>query len=139
MEEKHWNHDIKPSDSALDLALVIEDIYSNTKTNMQALDNILTFCKGITDRRARKHVYLVRQTQPVDYYEEKTIAVFEDRQQAEKLAQELNKEYGQGVVFDKDYNFIDFDPDYDYDSIHYYDIDAQEVNPKFEDYGIKGE
>lgn len=87
----------------------------------------------------KKYVYLVRQTQPVDYYEEKTIAVFDNEEQAEKLAQELNKEYGQGVIFDKDYNFVDFDPDYDYDAIHYYDIDAQEVNPKFEDYGIMEE
>ena len=86
----------------------------------------------------KKYVYLVRQTQPVDYYEEKTIAVFDNKEQAKKLAQELNKEYGYGVVFDKNYNFVDFDDSYDYDAIHYYDIDAQEVNPKFEDYGIYG-
>lgn len=52
MEEKHWNHDIKPTDTAKDLALVICDIYANTNDNdTEALDNILVFCKQIIQNK----------------------------------------------------------------------------------------
>ena len=77
-------------------------------------------------------VYLVRQTQPVDYYDEKTIAVFDNKAQAEKLARALNKEHGCGCVFDDDWNFIE--PGTDYDNLHYYDIDCQELNPDLKKY-----
>lgn len=80
----------------------------------------------------KKYVYLVRQTQPVDYYDEKTIAVFDNKAQAEKLARELNKKYGCGCVFDDDWNFIE--PGTDYDNQHYYDIDCQEINPDLKKY-----
>lgn len=80
----------------------------------------------------KKYVYLVRQTQPVDYYDEKTIAVFDNKAQAEKLARALNKEYGCGCVFDDDWNFIE--PGTDYDNQHYYDIDCQEINPDLKKY-----
>ncbi len=82
----------------------------------------------------KKYVYLVRQTQPVDYYDQKTIAVFDNKAQAEKLARALNKEYGYGVRFDENYDYIEEDDDYDYDNIHYYDIDCQELNPDIKKY-----
>lgn len=80
----------------------------------------------------KQYVYLVRQTQPVDYYDEKTIAVFTDREKAYELARKLNKAYGDGCQFDDDYNFIE--PGTDYDSQHYYDVDCQELNPDMEKY-----
>lgn len=79
----------------------------------------------------KKYVYLVRQTQPVDYYDQKTIAVFDNKEQAEKLARALNKEYGCGCTFDENWDFIELD---DADNLHYYDIDCQEVNPDLNDY-----
>ena len=76
----------------------------------------------------KQYVYLVRQTQTVDYYDERTIAVFTDKEKAYKL----NKEYGDGCQFDDDYNFIE--PGTDYDSLHYYDVDCKELNPDMNDF-----
>ena len=78
----------------------------------------------------KKYVYLVRQTQPVDYYDQKTIAVFDNKEQAKKLARALNKKYGRGCTFDENWDFIVEDAD----NLHYYDIDCQEVNPDLEKY-----
>ena len=80
----------------------------------------------------KQYVYLVRQTQPVDYYDEKTIAVFTDKKKAYELARKLNKAYGYGCKFDDDYNFIE--PGTDYDNQHYYDVDCQELNPDMNNY-----
>ena len=80
----------------------------------------------------KQYVYLVRQTQTVDYYDERTIAVFTDKEKAYELARKLNKEYGDGCQFDDDYNFIE--PGTDYDSLHYYDVDCKELNPDMEKY-----
>ena len=82
----------------------------------------------------KKYVYLVRQTQPDDNYNEKTIAVYENKETAVELARQLNKEYGHGVRFDENYDYIEDDDDYDYDLVHYYDVESQEVNPNPEDY-----
>ena len=87
----------------------------------------------------KKYVYLVRQTQPVDNYDEKTIAVYNDRQKAVELARALNREYARGVILDDNFDFVMQDDDYDYDFIHYYDIDCQEVNPAFEIFGVNQE
>lgn len=80
----------------------------------------------------KQYVYLVRQTQTVDYYDERTIAVFTDKEKAYELARKLNKEYGDGCQFDDDYNFIE--PGTDYDSLHYYDVDCKELNPDMNDF-----
>lgn len=83
-----------------------------------------------------KGVYIVRQTQPAEYYQDKTIAIFDNKKQAEKLSRALNKEYGYGVRFDKNWNYIESDDDYDYDDIHYYDWDFMAINPKLEIFGV---
>lgn len=80
----------------------------------------------------KQYVYLVRQTQLMDDYNKTTIAVFDNREKAEKLARALNKEYGTGVVFDDDWNFIEWTCELD--DIHYYDVDCQELNPDMEKY-----
>ena len=88
----------------------------------------------------KKYVYLVRQTQPVDYYDQRTIAVFDDENKALELARALNKEYGYGVRFDENHDFVDYDDDYEYDNVHYYDIDCQELNPDMNKYlGVQDE
>lgn len=76
-------------------------------------------------------LYLVRQTQPIDYFDQKTIAVFDNLEQAQKLARELNKEYGCGCVFDDNWDFVELD---DAENLHYYDIDIQELNPDLQKY-----
>lgn len=73
-------------------------------------------------------VYLVRQTQPREYYETRTIYVCSTKERARDYARKLNKQYGYGVKFNQNYDFIDFDEKYDYDSQHYYDIETIEVD-----------
>ena len=73
-----------------------------------------------------KYVYLVRQTQPIDYYDQRTIAVYTDEQDAVMLARKLNKEYACGVVLNDDGDFYELD---DAENLHYYDVDEQPVNP----------
>lgn len=87
-------------------------------------------------RPARPGVFVVRQTQPSDYYQEKTIAVFDNKEQAEKLSRALNQEYGHGVKFDENWDFVDFDESYDYDDQHYYDWEYQEINPALSIFGV---
>lgn len=74
----------------------------------------------------QKYIYLVRQTQPIDYYDQKTIAVYDNEQDAVKLARELNKNYACGVVLNDDGDFFELD---DAENLHYYDVDKQPVNP----------
>lgn len=82
-------------------------------------------------KQAKAYVYLVRQTQPVDYYEEKTIAVFGDKEKAYELARKLNKAYGCGCVFDGNWDLVELD---DGENLHYYDVDCQELNSDMEKY-----
>lgn len=79
----------------------------------------------------KKKIYLVRQTQPADYYDQKTIAVFDNYEQARDLARALNKEYGCGCVFNADWDLVELD---DCDNLHYYDVDEQSVNPELKDF-----
>lgn len=81
-------------------------------------------------------VYIVRQTQPCEYIQDKTIAVFDNQEQAEKLSRALNKEYGYGVRFDENYDYIESDDDYDYDDQHYYDWVVMKVNPDLTNFGV---
>lgn len=76
-----------------------------------------------------EYVYLVRQTQPEEDYNNYTIAVYTDEQDAIALSRKLNKEYGYGVRFDENYDYVESEDDYDYDNIHYYDVDKKTINP----------
>ena len=73
-----------------------------------------------------KKVYLVRQTQPIDYYDQRTIAVFTTKAQAVELCRKLNKEYACGVVLNEKGDFVELS---DGDNLHYYDWEVQAVNP----------
>lgn len=73
----------------------------------------------------RKMVYLVKQTQEIDYYNDKTIYVCSTRERAIEYCQKLNKEYGCGCQFDDDWNFIMVD---DIDNCHYYNWEGIEVD-----------
>lgn len=76
-----------------------------------------------------KIVYLVRQTQPCDGYDQFTIAVFDNKDQAVALARKLNKEYAVGAILSKDGDFIEQDEDYcDWDNSHYYEIGWCQLN-----------
>ena len=39
MEDKHWNHDITATDTAKDFALVICDIYANTNSDTEGVND----------------------------------------------------------------------------------------------------
>jgi hypothetical protein len=73
-------------------------------------------------------VYLVRQTQPVDYYEQKTIYVCSTKEKAQEYCRTLNKEYGYGVKFNDEWDFIDLDDDYEHEQQHYYDWECMELD-----------
>ncbi len=73
-------------------------------------------------------VYLVRQTQPIDYYEQKTIYVCSTKEKAQEYCRTLNKEYGCGVKFNDGWDFIDLDDDYEHEQQHYYDWECMEVD-----------
>lgn len=73
-----------------------------------------------------KKVYLVRQTQPDNYIDELTIAVFDKFEPARDLARALNKEYGNDCVFNDDWDFIE--PGCN-DDLHYYDVVEKTLNP----------
>ena len=74
----------------------------------------------------QKYVWLVRQTQPIDYYDQRTIAVYDNEQDAITLARKLNKEYACGVVLNDDGDLCELD---DAENLHYYDVDEQPINP----------
>lgn len=75
-----------------------------------------------------KLVWAVRQTQPDENLDEKTIAVFDNEEQARDLARQLNKEYGDGVITNEHGDFIAVD-DWEYTGLHYYDVKSFKVNP----------
>ena len=107
--------------------------YEKDEQDRKIINNILQkdYTKG-NKMENKKYVYLVRQTQLVDDYNKTTIAVFDDREQAEKLARALNKEYGRGCVFDDNWDFVEWTCEID--DINYYDIDCQEINPDMKKY-----
>ena len=70
-------------------------------------------------------VYLVRQTQTNGEYCEKTIYVCSTKERAVEYARKLNKQYGFGVKFDENYDFVDDDGN---DILHYYDVEETEVD-----------
>lgn len=79
----------------------------------------------------KKYVWCVRQTQPADDYDQRTIAVFDNKQDALNLARRLNKVYGQNCIFDEDWDLIEYDMR---DDPHYYDIESVQLNPAPSDF-----
>lgn len=76
-----------------------------------------------------KRVYMVRQTQPCDGYDQFTIAVFDNKEQAVALARKLNKEYAVGVLLSDEGDFITQDDEFcDWDNCHYYEIGWCDLN-----------
>lgn len=73
-------------------------------------------------------VYLVRQTQITSGYDEKTIYVCSTKERAVEYCRALNKDYGYGVKFNDEWDFVEFDDEYDYDQQHYYDWECMEVD-----------
>lgn len=78
-----------------------------------------------------KYVWLVRQTEPENDFQNETIGVFTDEQTAINLARKLNQKYGENCVFDNNWDFVEFN--YDGDPI-YYDVDRQKINPNTKEY-----
>ena len=79
-----------------------------------------------------KYVWLVNQTQPCADYYERTIAVFDNQQDAVNLARQLNQEYGRNCKFDSDWDYVDYDCDYDL--IHCYETECIKINPELKDF-----
>lgn len=77
-------------------------------------------------KNKKQYVYLVRQTQESENYNEKTIYVCSTRARADKYAQELNKEYAQGVKLDKHNNFIEIEDMFG--DVHYYDVESMAID-----------
>lgn len=101
------------------------------------LDKIYNDAEYKRDFGPEKHgVWVVRQTQPCEYYQDKPIAVFDNKEQAQKLSRALNKEYGFGVRFDEDGDYIESDDDFDFDDQHYYDLAYFEINPDLSIFGV---
>lgn len=71
------------------------------------------------------YVYLVKQTQPAAYYDDKTIYVCSTKEKAREYCRKLNKQYGYGAQFDENWDFIrGSDSEY----CHYYDWQGIEVD-----------
>ena len=86
------------------------------------------------------YVYLVRQTQNDicstwdDSYKNETIYVCSTREEANRRARELNKEYGKGCIFNEDWDFEEIDYESaDCDDIHYYDVESMKIDAPFAD------
>lgn len=73
-----------------------------------------------------RKIYLLRQTQPDNYMDQQTIAVFDNFETARDLARALNKEYGCGCAFNDDWDFIEYG---DGNDLHYYDVVEKTLNP----------
>lgn len=70
-------------------------------------------------------VYLVKQTQPTEGYNDKTIYVCTTREKAQEYCRKLNKRYGYAAQFDENYNLVYGDP---IEPSHYYDWEVMEVD-----------
>lgn len=71
-------------------------------------------------------VYLVKQTQPEAYYEDKTIYVCSTKEKARERCRALNKQYGYGAEFSESGDFIK-GTDYS-EYCHYYDWQCVDVD-----------
>lgn len=75
-----------------------------------------------------KLLYMVRQTQPGAGYDKFTIYIYTNEEDANRVARQLNQKYGANCEFTEEYDFIAENDDIDYDEIHYYDVEAIELN-----------
>lgn len=70
-------------------------------------------------------VYLVKQTQPVDCYYDKTIYVCTTKEKAQEYCRKLNKRYGYAARFDENWDCMcGSDSEY----CHYYDWECMDVD-----------
>lgn len=84
----------------------------------------------LSNNEKNKTVWVVKQTQPSEGYNHSVVKVFSTEEKANEYARQLNKEYGSGCIFSKDYDFEEVDygniePD---SEIHYYDVDSFEMD-----------
>ncbi len=73
-------------------------------------------------------LYMVRQTQPCAGYDNFTIYIYTDEEDANRVARQLNQKYGANCEFTEEYDFIAENDDVDPDEIHYYDVEAITLN-----------
>lgn len=81
-------------------------------------------------------LYMVRQTQPSAGYDKFTIYIYTDEEDANRVARQLNKKYGANCEFTEEYDFIAENDDVDPDEIHYYDVEAIELNKELAPFNI---
>lgn len=70
-------------------------------------------------------IYLVNQTQPNEEYYDTAIYACSTFERAQKYARHLNKEYGEGCVFDDNWDFVEYDMRCE---PHYYTIEEMVVD-----------
>ena len=74
----------------------------------------------------KEYIYLIRQTQPAENYNDYVFAAFKNENVAIKEARRLNKEYGAYAKFNEKWDFIGVE-DNDYYRTHYYIVNKMEV------------
>lgn len=76
-----------------------------------------------------KKIYMVRLTEPCNGYDQFTIAVFDNKEQAVALARKLNLENSIGALITKEGDFITQDDEFcDWDNSRYYEVGWCELN-----------
>ena len=78
-------------------------------------------------------VWVVMQTQIWCGYHDYPIAVYTDEDDAYKLSRALNKKYGRGCRFTKNWDYDQDDTD-EYDDTHYYTVGRYKLNPNHKDF-----
>lgn len=76
-------------------------------------------------KRNKMKVYLVKQTQPAAYYDDKTIYACTTKEKAREYCRKLNKRYGYGAQFNESWDFV-LGSDSEY--CHYYDWECMNVD-----------
>lgn len=79
----------------------------------------------------KQKVWIVCQYQPEEGYQGYPVATFTNEKDALDLCRRLNKDYGAGVVFDDDWDFLEYTMK---DDPHYYEVIWSELNPQQKDY-----
>lgn len=103
-------------------------VYLDAGGIVNQLDKIYDDAEYERDFGSDKLVWAVRQTQPDENLDEKTIAVFDNEEQARDLARRLNKEYGNGAIINEYGDLVAVD-DWECPDLHYYDVKSFKVNP----------
>ena len=74
----------------------------------------------------KEYIYLIRQTQPAENYNDYVFVAFKNESAAIKEARRLNKEYGVYAKFNEKWDFIDVE-DNNYYRTHYYAVNKMEI------------